>query len=323
MSVYTKKGDSGMTDLFNGQRVNKTDLHIETLGNIDELTSAVGIVRSMTEEEVIANELLSIQKKLKDIMAVVASDFEEDLDVRQDTLFLEQAIDRNQALFPPLDHFIFPGDLRLSAQIDLARTIARRAERRLTQLLADKNIHTSISRYINRLSDYLFVLARMLEFREVVKQALDNNLPQAGESTNEAKTMTLDFAKELAEAIEKEAKRMGVNVVISIANKDGISILTQMMDNAFIVSKGLAEKKAYTSAALQMPTHALKELVKEGASFEGLEDMLDEKIVTLGGGYPLKNKEVTYGAIGVSGSSADNDIYLASYGASKTERKSV
>jgi uncharacterized protein GlcG (DUF336 family) len=163
----------------------------------------------------------------------------------------------------------------------------------------------------------------MLEFREVVKQALENNLPQAGESTNESKTMTLDFAKELAEAIENEAKRMGVNVVISIANKDGISILTQMMDNAFIVSKGLAEKKAYTSAALQMPTHALKELVKAGASFEGLEDMVDEEIITLGGGYPLKNKEVTYGAIGVSGSSADNDIYLASYGASKTERKSV
>ena len=320
MSVYTKKGDGGMTDLLNGQRVDKTDLHIEALGNIDELTSAIGIVRSMTDEEAIIQELLNIQKKLKDIMATIATDFKQELDTEEDTLLLEQAIDRNQKLFPPLDHFIFPGDLRIAAQIDLARTVARRAERRLTQLIHLENKQTTIHRYINRLSDYLFVLARMLEFREVVKQAVSKETKR--EEIFEQK-MTLQHAKQLAQTIEKEALRMGVSVVISIANQDGISILTQMMDHAFIVSKGLAEKKAFTSVALQMPTHELKELVKAGASFEGLENMVDEKIITLGGGYPLKDKEVTYGAIGVSGSTADNDIYLASYGASKTERKSV
>ncbi len=319
MSVYTKKGDGGMTDLFNGQRVHKTDIHIETLGNIDELTSAIGIVRSTLQEDDIARELLNIQKRLKDIMAVIASDFEQDIDTQEDTKALEQAIDHNQQLFPPLDHFIYPGDLKVAAQIDLARTIARRAERRLTHLIETKNIQTSISKYINRLSDYLFVLARRLEFRDLVLQSMDTSSPVGAHP----KSMTLDLAKHIASVIENEAKRMGAKVVISIANKDGVSILTQMMDDAFFISKGLAEKKAFTSAALQMPTHELKTLVSQGAPFEGLEDMVDEKIITLGGGYPLKNKDVTYGAIGVSGSSADNDIYLASYGASKTERKSV
>ncbi len=70
--------------------------------------------------------------------------------------------------------------------------------------------------------------------------------------------MTLDLAKHIASVIENEAKRMGAKVVISIANKDGVSILTQMMDDAFFISKGLAEKKAFTSAALQMPTMNLR-----------------------------------------------------------------
>jgi cob(I)alamin adenosyltransferase len=318
VNVYTKKGDMGMTDLLTGQRVNKTDLHIEVLGTIDELTSSIGLIRSMSEDPDVSDELLGIQKKLKDIMAVVARDFEHEIDTIEDIRSLEKAIDRYQLLFPPLQEFVYSGDLSISAQIDLTRTIARRAERRFAALISEKNAYKGISSYLNRLSDYLFVLARMLEFKALIKKALENTVDEQSE-----KTMSLSFAKQLAEQIENEAKRMGIHIVISIANKNGICVLTHIMDEAYIISKGLAEKKAYTSAVLQMPTHALKELTQKGASLEGLEAMVEEKIITLGGGYPLKNNKVTYGAVGISGGSVEDDIYLASYAVNKTERKRI
>ncbi len=322
VNVYTKKGDQGMTDLWSGQRVRKNNQYIEALGVIDELTSALGVVRSNVDEK-IGRDVLRIQQKLKDIMAVVASEFQQTIDVTEEIQWLEQGIDHNQGLYPPKERFIYPGDDPIAAQLDVARTIARRSERRIVDVLPEQKEHQNIIQYINRLSDYIFVLARMLEFREVVRQSLERSLEEKQEDVSMPKTMTLNFARHIAGTIEAEAKRMGVNVVISIANKDGNSILTQVMDNAFLVSKGMAERKAFTSAALQMPTEELKELVNQGAPFEGLENMIEEKIVTLGGGYPLQHQGITYGAIGVSGSTADNDIYLASYGASKIERKSL
>ena len=87
------------------------------------------------------------------------------------------------------------------------------------------------------------------------------------------------------------------------------------MDDAFVVSFALAKKKAYTAAALRMPTHELGKLTAKGADFEGLANMLDEEIVTLGGGYPITINDSIIGAIGVSGGSAKSDTALAKYGA--------
>ncbi len=325
MYIYTKQGDKGMTNLYNGRRVPKSDKHIEVLGNIDELSSAMGFAKSELKDEALKAEVTGIQQNLQDAMSIVAGGVLGEKSYGNDTEFLEKRMDIYQQLFPKLDRFVIPGESTTAVRFDMARTIARRTERSLSGL-NDINIRNSgIGGYFNRLSDYLFTTARMIAFREQVEEALGKTTAPAvlAGDINGIGTLSLTEAKAIAEKVEQEAMRLGVNVVISLANKDGTPILCHMMDDAFLISYGLANKKAYTSASLKMPTHELKKLTRAGADFAGLEDMVEEKIVTLGGGYPIISGGKARGAIGVSGSSVDNDIYLAAYGADATERKSI
>lgn len=160
MKIYTKTGDTGQTSLVGGTRVSKDNAQIEAYGTIDELNSAIGIVASYNE--VYSNFLQEIQHKLFNIGSILAA--EDDLEFELpsieegDITILEKEIDRLNDGLPRLKNFILPGGNVISAYTHLARCICRRAERRVVTLENEEYlIHL---RYLNRLSDYLFLLSR-------------------------------------------------------------------------------------------------------------------------------------------------------------------
>lgn len=160
MKIYTKTGDKGQTSLVGGTRVSKDNAQIEAYGTVDELNSAIGIVAG--EDTVYVDFLQDIQHKLFNIGSVLASegnlDFELPTVSEEDILLIEKEIDRLNEGLPRLKNFILPGGSVLSAHTHLARCICRRAERRVVTLENEEYlIHI---RFLNRLSDYLFVLSR-------------------------------------------------------------------------------------------------------------------------------------------------------------------
>ncbi|MGL5675153.1 MAG: cob(I)yrinic acid a,c-diamide adenosyltransferase [Cellulosilyticaceae bacterium] len=301
MKVYTKTGDKGETSLWDGTRVSKNHPILEALGSIDELTSHLGKIKTQVEETV-SEELNGIQQKLILLMGMVAGYQGKISNLSdEDISWLEKAIDNYENKSHTFTEFILPGKCNLSAEIDIARTVARRAERALNNC---ENVEALIKRYINRLSDYLFMLARYIEENKMTTY----------------EKLDLEVANEVIQKVRNKAKEQGLNVVVAIVSQAGRPISVQSMDDAFIISYELAIKKAFTAAALQMGTHELAQLVAKGADFEGLEGMLDEKIITLGGGYPIKVNKKVLGAIGVSGGSAGQDVALAEFGANLFER---
>ena len=163
MKIYTKTGDNGTTSLIGGTRVAKNDSRLECYGTIDELNAYIGLIRDSYENKEIQAQLLDIQQKLFVIGATFANEKQNpsvptisqaDIDT------LEQKIDEISAELPPQKSFILPGGHPLSSYCQIARTVCRRAERRIYDLAEGCFANNLSTIYINRLSDYLFVLAR-------------------------------------------------------------------------------------------------------------------------------------------------------------------
>lgn len=142
-------------------------------------------------------------------------------------------------------------------------------------------------------------------------------VPQSAENNPQALTLTL--AKEIAYAVETAAEKMGLNVVISVRNEGANEILLHAMDNSFIASVNAARDKAYTAAALKMPTHEALEKSRRGGDFDGLTN--GNGILLLGGGYPLMKNGRLYGSVGVSGGTRTQDMTLARLAADYFERR--
>ncbi|QIA08319.1 cob(I)yrinic acid a,c-diamide adenosyltransferase [Draconibacterium halophilum] len=166
--IYTKTGDDGTTGLVGGSRVKKYDLRLESYGTVDELNACIGVIRSFEMDSAIKDLLLKIQHKLFNIGSRLASDekgeaFTAQLIVKnEDIIVLEKAIDDYHETLPELSNFILPGGELSAAQCHMARTICRRAERRIVEFSEQTPVQPELIKYINRLSDYLFVLARKL-----------------------------------------------------------------------------------------------------------------------------------------------------------------
>ena len=158
MAIYTKTGDKGETSLANGQRVSKTDGRIEAYGTVDELNSWVGAIRAqLTDGRFVAqNEQLAwIQNKLFNLGAAL-SEADGEWITEADVCTLEQWIDAMQNVLPPQKAFLLPAGSELVCRCHLGRTVCRRAERRMIEA----NSASVLLRFVNRLSDYLFVLGR-------------------------------------------------------------------------------------------------------------------------------------------------------------------
>ena len=168
MKIYTKTGDKGTTALIGGIRVPKYHLRIETYGTIDELNSHIGLLRDlMPSQNPQTSVLMDIQDRLFTIGSALASVETSKMKIPQlnqaDTLWLETNIDDMDSILPPLTAFVLPGGHTTVSQCHIARCICRRAERLAVQLAEQEtNVSPIVIQYLNRLSDYLFTLARLL-----------------------------------------------------------------------------------------------------------------------------------------------------------------
>lgn len=166
MKIYTKTGDEGMTSLFGGKRLSKAALRIDTYGTVDELNSWVGVLRDHDVHSRRKEILLAIQDRLFTIGSMLATE-PGNTKVRipslwdDDVLFLEQQIDTMDTMLPPMRSFVLPGGHPSVAFTHVARTVCRRAERLVIALHQSETVDPLVIKYLNRLSDYLFVLARM------------------------------------------------------------------------------------------------------------------------------------------------------------------
>ncbi len=174
MKIYTKTGDNGTTALFGGTRVKKYNLRIESYGTVDELNSYIGLIKDQEISENIKKTLLKIQNELFTLGAMLATPPEKEilkngkerLDIpkinEKSILFLEKDIDFMEQDLSQMTHFILPGGHQSVSFCHIARCVCRRAERLSVELNEEENINNDILKYLNRLSDYLFVLARKL-----------------------------------------------------------------------------------------------------------------------------------------------------------------
>jgi cob(I)alamin adenosyltransferase len=167
-NIYTKTGDDGTSGLIGGTRVKKFDLRLDTYGTIDELNSWIGVLKSGQNEDKIIETLVSVQNNLFVIGSYLATD-ETKSDLKKhlpccndDILLLENEIDRMQETLPPLNNFILPGGSIFAGYAHVSRTICRRAERKIVELNETITVEKNILIFINRLSDYLFVLSRYI-----------------------------------------------------------------------------------------------------------------------------------------------------------------
>src|SRR2546421_825552 len=171
MAIATKPGDEGQTSLMYGRRVPKTDARVEAYGSVDEVNAALGLARASARDTFLADQILAIQNELVVVMgelATAAEDlerFQRDGFQRTSPAMTERLTDLDHQLekHRSFKHWANPGSTNASSPLDLARTVCRRAERRVAALPAEPNFNREILRYLNRLSDVCWLLARSAE----------------------------------------------------------------------------------------------------------------------------------------------------------------
>ena len=161
MSVTTKTGDQGQTSLFTGERIAKDDLRVEVYGIVDSLGSTLGMARAFAENKRVKDNIYGVQKQLGMLMADFASRNKPPHITEEMIAGIEAEIASIEESLPALKEFIIPGDKKSSAMLDLARTTARAAERHAWTLARRGSVAEVDLRYLNRLSDYIFVLMRL------------------------------------------------------------------------------------------------------------------------------------------------------------------
>ncbi len=335
MSIYTKKGDSGKTSLVGGVRVNKSDIRVDAYGTIDELNASVSLASKVVKDPANIALLEAIQHQLFYLGAEVATAENSSTKTNQrlidtdDISVMEQAVDRCMAALPPVRSFVLPGSSEVGSRLHVSRTIARRAERRLVALTQCSDLRPVVLKYVNRLSDLLYALARYedhLAYTETLVKTIVEKYTQAvagqpdpdpsHKSTGNSPMATsalLGFGKIhqiMKQAVEAAIKHQ-IPVVISVVDAHGNLIMTYRMPDALLVSSELAPKKAYTAVALKSPTHLLSDLIQPGGDLFQLETSCEGKIVTFGGGFPLYINQKLVGAIGISGGSVEQDMDIA------------
>lgn len=354
MSIYTKRGDRGITDMAHTSNISKSDDRIRLLGTIDELNSHIDLVRSMLSQAEVISLLENIQNNLDLIAAGVSNPYDRNSRISEkETAFLETETDRMEALCAQPVSEKLTGKNRLAAEIEITRAVARRAERCLAQVSVKFGADNESKKFLNRLSDYLYIFARYTENESgsvYAEQTGDRVQTLSAENTgseavstaeqpdntadavqkaadiNEAviqevlkrmgiqSRITLNTAKKLIEKLEQEALRRGQHAVIAVCNPEGNPVAVHVMDGAFIVSFDVAMKKAYTAVAVKMSTMELSKLAQPGETFYGVDKLDGGKIVIFGGGIPLKSGDTIIGGLGISGGTGKEDHSLAEYG---------
>ena len=341
--ILKGNGDDGKSTLSSQFKISKSDPRFSAIGVLDELSSAVYLCLSAGyrggADNAFSEEILSVLGRISDGIA-----FPRD----KSFAVTENEILRVNEVIASLSRFNAYGttpENELSARLNMARTIARRAERELVAADLKYGSPAGAVKYLNRLSKYFEAEVRRANAEAAGVKSLNlgsgakvgsgnnaNGSITRGEELISEKTFAaaeisenliekavrkimggtigLGEAKALTEKIEKEAERRGKKAVIAICNEQGNPVSVHVMDGAYLVSFDVAVKKAYTAVALKMPTIKLAELVKPGATFYGLSG---DKIITIGGGVPLERDGKVIGGLGVSGGTGEEDNSLCEY----------
>ncbi len=328
-TIYTGVGDTGQTRLLGNVSVSKDDLRVEVYGTLDEATSTLGLARATSPYQDMCQLIWQLQEELIPVMSEIAwvpgTPLKKPIpQVSAEQVHqIERLIDQWSAEWIQTGHFITPGGSPSSSALDMARTIVRRAERRMAALHQREPVNPHLLKYINRLSDLLYVLARVDEQRtlkaiigEVIKSSPQK--PHSGEEvhpsnlqTSEAcPKLTLSDSHRIIAAGIRRATEIGVPMVLSVADEHGQIIQTCRMDDARPISSQLAPYKAYTAAAVRVPTHELASLSQPGQPLYHIDANLD-KFTVSGGGFPILWLGKVIGGVGASGGSVEQDIDVA------------
>ncbi len=332
-NIYTKTGDKGTTGLYGGSRVDKDSFKVDVYGTIDEAISSLGLARALTDSPEIRTYIKHIQERMFMCGAEFASDEKgmqmlKDKITDEDVKYLEDIIDKSTEVNGRMTQFVVPGENPSSAALHVARTVVRRAERRIVSLAKEGQVREELCRYINRLSDACFAMARLEEaaaqqkeiedlersVRKVVKELFGD--VESGEVKMD---MSIESLKKMAGFIEEKAKEIGVPVAFSAVDAGGNLLYFQRMPGTLLISTKVSQDKAYTAAALSCPTCDLADVTKPGESLWSLHNSGDGRIICFGGGYPIKEEGKLIGAIGVSGGTAEEDMAVATYALAKMQ----
>ncbi|SDF56554.1 cob(I)yrinic acid a,c-diamide adenosyltransferase [Sporolituus thermophilus] len=316
MKIYTKTGDRGETSLLSGQRVPKDHIRVDTYGTMDEAGAALGLAKALTINERAAAIIERLQTEIVALNADLAT---EDCTgggriTTVHVAALEATIDSLTQEIIPCQGFVIPGACPAGAALDLSRTIVRRAERNAVALHRISTLPSCVLKYLNRLSDLLFVLARYVEQEELVTSVTSRTIRELNKindmSRGGRKTM-LEKAKNLINAAERKAAEIGVPMVITVVDDGGNLVAQHRMDGALLASIAISRDKAYTAVALKMPTHQAAALAQPGQPLFGLNTIDGGRLVIFGGGLPIIDNGKIVGGIGVSGGTVDEDIAVA------------
>lgn len=321
------KGDDGKSTLSSELKISKSDPRFAFLGALDELSAAIYAYKSALGGD-LTLETDKILETLKRISDGVYSPRNASFSATQkDVSYLEERINRvKKSDYAP--------KTEVACKANIARAIARRAEREAVRTNERFAVSKDTIKYLNRLSDYLRSLTIRLDGENnnaanaaiVNTETSDKSGGKTPEPTEESgivaevvkrimeqRVLSLETAKKIIEKVEEESKNRGKKAVICVCNEQGNPIAVHVMDGAFLISFDVAVKKAYTAVALKMPTLKLNELVKSGQTFYGLQNL--DKVMTIGGGVPLYRNGILVGGLGVSGGTGEEDDSLARFGA--------
>ncbi len=296
--LYTGAGDKGYTSTLSQRRISKTDIIIELLGTLDELSAALGVCVVHISDDKLKKDINAIQIKLIEVMGEVAGGKTSVID--ECPCALERMCDKYSKGF---EGFTISGKNAASAYLSLARTIARRAERIAVKAGQLGRVKPQLLIWLNRLSDVIYAMSQY---------AAKDKTPPVKPGEYQTDIMSLSLAKEISLAVEQYAMTLGVRPVVAIVDAGANTVLLHASDDSYIASRKIASDKAYTAVALKMPTiTALKE--SRGGALDGLGQ--GDGICLLGGGEPLIVEGRIIGAVGVSGGSAEQDTQLAHFAA--------
>ena len=176
--VYTRTGDQGETSLVGGVRIRKSDIRLEAYGTVDELSAHLGMLVAMMKESEERDLIIRVQNNLFNVCTHLATDqsqtplYDSARLAEGEIELLEKEVDRMMGLLPERQGFILPGGTQAAAQAHVCRTVCRRAERRIVALAEVALVSPEVQQYVNRLSDYLFVLAKIINFNAGVKEII-------------------------------------------------------------------------------------------------------------------------------------------------------
>ena len=312
--LYTKNGDNGRSATKTRLNIPKNSPIFELMGTLDECVSFLGLAKQHAPSTQVVDLLEMIQKGAMAICAELAGGEKYASAAR--VAELEKAIDTISTALPQPFTFALPGKTPCGAALDVARTVARRAERNAVAMSTMGGVPRDMLAWLNRVSDLLFALARLCE-----QQGNDKPAAPAPTTSSPAPAyakvsgITCRQATALCEAVLQKARDNGLRLVTAVCDAGGNLVTFLRDDDALVGSIDIAINKAFTAASLKMSTEEVGRLAQPGASLYGIQHTNNGKIVIFGGGVPLLYDGVVVGALGVSGGTLEQDTAIGQYGA--------